>query len=242
MVIDFVEYVPDEFKKYIDEGKEFNLSPNEALDSGLIDHLAREVETNLTIQDYYSSYYSAHVLTDREFDINLSKLLNNRGDKDYNKRSSILKNLDHLVPFIDGVSIEKLLKLRTSEGESFQVYRDKLNKLVKTNNLSSAESRELYLDEIQPEINKINLTLKNNKKMLWGNIKTNVLLASTYISTSLFTGILPTNVDKVVASIGGFGFAKSIGQDVLKLIKQPEIKKNELYFLWKTNNERTNKI
>jgi hypothetical protein len=98
------------------------------------------------------------------------------------------------------------------------------------------------LDEIQPEINKINLTLSNNKKLLWGNIKSNVFLASTYISTSLFTGILPTNMDKVVASIGGFGFARNISQYLLNLIKQPEIRKNELYFLWRIQKEKSNKV
>jgi hypothetical protein len=102
------------------------------------------------------------------------------------------------------------------------------------------DSKQIYQDEIRPELNKINLTLKNNKKVLWGNIKSNVFLASTYISTSLFTGILPTNIGKIVASVGGFGFAKNIGQDVLKLIKKPEVRNNELYFLWKIKQD--NKI
>jgi hypothetical protein len=242
MVLNFVQYVPDEFKKYVKEGEEFSISAQEAAEGGLINHLSAEVEMNLSVQDYYSSYYSAHVLTDREFDIKLSRLLNKNADNELINRSETLKNLAHLVPFVDDVSIEKLLKLRASEGDAFQVYRDKLNKVVKNVNINEKESRQLYLDEIQPEINKINLTLSNNKKLLWGNIKSNIFLASTYISTSLFTGILPTNIDKVVASIGGFGFAKSISQDILSLIKQPEVKKNELYFLWRVQQERSNKI
>ena len=41
------------------------------------------------------------------------------------------------------------------------------------------------------------------------------------------------DIDKIVASVGGFGFAKNIGQDVLSLLKNQEIRKNEFYFLWK---------
>lgn len=242
MVLNFVEYVPDEFKKYVRNGEEFSISSQDVVESGLLNHLSSEVEMNLSIQDFYSSYYSAHVLTDRDFDVKLNKLLNRNSDNEQTNRGEILKHLAHLVPFVDDVPIEKLLKLRASEGDAFQVYRDKLNKVVKNVNINEKEAKQLFSDEIQPEINKINLTLRNNRKLLWGNVKTNVFLASTYISTSLFTGILPTNIDKVVASIGGFGFAKSISQDVLNLIKQPEIKKNELYFLWKVEQVRSNKI
>jgi len=240
MLINFLKYVPENLKMMAKKGERKKLSSTDIKKSGITYHLLNEIERNLSIQDFYSTYYSCHVLTDREFDIKLLKLINKDIYEQNARQGEIVKNLNHIVPFINDVPIEKLIKLRNKEGESFQVYRDKINSLVKSDLLTVQDSKQIYQDEIRPELNKINLTLKNNKKHLWGNIKSNVFLASTYISTSLFTGILPTNIDKVVASVGGFGFAKNIGQDVLNLIKKPEVRNNELYFLWKIKNE--NKI
>lgn len=240
MVVNFLKHVPENLESKAKKGKRIKLGDSEIKDSEVTYFLLNEIERNLSIQDFYSTYYSCHVLTDREFDIKLLKLINKDIYEQNARQGEIIKNLNHLVPFIDEVPIKKLIKLRKKEGESFQVYRDKINSLSKSNLLTIQDSKQIYQDEIRPELNKINLTLKNNKKVLWGNIKSNVFLASTYISTSLFTGILPTNIDKIVASVGGFGFAKNIGQDVLKLIKKPEVRNNELYFLWKIKQD--NKI
>ncbi|PHR14986.1 MAG: hypothetical protein COA40_02180 [Aequorivita sp.] len=240
MVVNFLTHVPKNLENKAKKGERIKLRDAEIKDSGVTYFLMNEIERNLSIQDFYSTYYSCHVLTDREFDIKLLKLINKDIYEQNARQGEIIKNLNHLVPFIDEVPIKKLIKLRKKEGESFQVYRDKINNLSKSNLLTMQDSKQIYQDEIRPELNKINLTLKNNKKVLWGNIKSNVFLASTYISTSLFTGILPTNIDKIVASVGGFGFAKNIGQDVLKLIKKPEVRNNELYFLWKIKQD--NKI
>ena len=240
MVVNFLKYVPENLESKAKKGERIKLNNSEIKDSGVTYFLLDEIEKNLSIQDFYSTYYSCHVLTDREFDIKLLKLINKDIYEQNARQGEIIKNLNHLVPFIDEVPITKLIKLRKKEGESFQVYRDKINSLSKNNLLTIQDSKQIYQDEIRPELNKINLTLKNNKKILWGNIKSNVFLASTYISTSLFTGILPTNIDKIVASVGGFGFAKNIGQDVLKLLKKPEVRNKELYFLWKIKQE--NKI
>lgn len=240
MVVNFIKYVPENLKSKARKGERIKLNNSDIKNSGITNYLLNEIEKNLSIQDFYSTYYSCHVLTDREFDIKLLKLINKDIYEQNARQGEIIKNLNHLVPFIDEVPIKKLITMRKNEGESFQVYRDKINSLSKNNILTIQDSKQIYQDEIRPELNKINLTLKNNKKVLWGNIKSNVFLASTYISTSLFTGILPTNIDKIVASVGGFGFAKNIGQDVLKLIKKPEVRNNELYFLWKIKQD--NKI
>ncbi|WP_321281061.1 hypothetical protein [Marinifilum fragile] len=241
-VVNFVEYVPDAINKVAVKGKSVKLSKSEVEKSGVLYYLLNHIEKNLHFQDYYSAYYNCHLLTDRNFDIELLKLVNNDVYEKHTKESEILKNLDHMVPFIDSVPINKLLKLRKEEGESFEVYRDKLSKLIQVKNLSSKESKQLFNEEIRPEINKMNLTLSNNKKVVWGNIKSNIFLASTYISATLFAGILPANIDKIVASVGGFGFAKNIGQDVLSLLKNQEIRKNEFYFLWKIQKDNKIKI
>ena len=238
MVINFVEFVPDSLKFKAKKGKRIKLTPKEVSDIGAHMFLFREIEKNIAMQDFYSSQFSCHVLTDREFDIQLLKLLNKDEYTRNSKRGDILKNLNHFVPFIEDIPLENLIKFRKNEGEAFEVYRDKINNIVKKENLDIKDSKLIYEDEIRPELNKINLSIKNNKKLLWGNIQSNIILASTYVSTTLFTGILPTNMEKVIASVGGFGFAKNITQDALKLIKKPEARNNEMYFLWKLSKKK----
>ena len=242
MVINFLEYVPDDLNKLAVKGKSIKLSKKQVEKSGVLHYLLNHIEKNLHFQDYYSSYYNCHLLTDRDFDIELFKLINNDIYEQHSNQSEILKSMGHFVPFVDEVPVEKLINIRKNEGESFEVYRDKMNKILKLENLSVKESSQLFHDEIRPEINKMNLTLSNNKKAVWGNIKSNIFLASTYISATLFAGILPAEIDKIVASVGGFGFAKNIGQDVLSLLRNQEIRKNEFYFLWKIQKENKIKI
>jgi len=169
-------------------------------------------------------------------------LVNKSFSQSHLKKAEILENMNHIVPFVGDASIESLLKFRKNEGEAFQVYRDKLNKIIKLDSLSIQDAKEIYSDELKPELNKMNLTLKNNKKVLWGNVKTNIVLATTYVSASLFTGVLPSNIDKIVASVGGIGFAKTISKDIIQMINKPELRENEFYFLWKIQNRKRIKI
>lgn len=241
-VVSFVKDIPENLTKLAVKGKRVKLSKNDVEDSGVLYYLLNHIEKNLHSQDYYSSYYHCHLLTERNFDIELIRLVNNDIYEQHSKESEIFKNLDHLVPFVDEVPIENLIKLRRNEGEAFAVYRDKLSKILTIDNITLKESKQLFYDEIKPEINKMNLVLSNNKKAMWGSIKSNIFLASTYISATLFAGILPANIEKIVASVGGFGFAKNIGQDVLSLLKSQEIRKNEFYFLWKIQKDNKIKI
>ena len=43
---------------------------------------------------------------------------------------------------------------------------------------------------------------------------------------------------RMLATVHFLNILKSIGADVLKLIKQPEIRNNEFYFLWKVDKEK----
>ncbi|MBJ6116693.1 hypothetical protein JAO76_00715 [Pontibacter sp. BT310] len=244
IVISFVHYIPNPLKRIKIIGEKIKLTPDVIKESGVLYDFLVPLSDNLYIQNFYSRYYSANILTNREFDIEMSSLLNDRfhASSETSQRSRVLQSINHLVPFINDVSLTKLLQLRQNEGEAFEVYRDKVNKLTKNIALSEVEAKDIYNDEIRPELNRINMTLKHNKKLLWGNIKSNVLLASTYVSASLYSGILPSNIDAVVASIGGFGFAKSISDDIIKLIAKPSAQENELYFLWKLQSSSRIKI
>lgn len=242
IIINFRYYVPKPLDSIEVGSTSIKLEKSIISQTGLQYYIINDVIDNLTIQDYFSKYYSAHVLTNREFDLGLLQLINSDQNlkPKTQPRSEILSKIDHFVPYIDKISLKKLIKLRKDEGEAFQVYRDKLNKLAKVNANNKVELTDYFQDEIRPELNKINLTIKNGKKLLWGNVKSNIVLATTYISASLFSGILPSNIDKIVASIGGFDFSRTIGQDLIKIIKNPAIRENELYFLWKLY--RDNKI
>lgn len=243
IIINFKKYTPKVLAPLKLKKGGIQLSPEQIKSSGLLYYLLGDILKNITIQDYYSKYYSAHILTNRELDLTILNLINK---KTFNieqiPRADILKNIDHFVPYIGEISLKRLIDLRKNEGESFQVYRDKINSIVKMTNLDGKDYSDIFKDEIQPELNRINQTIKNNRKHLWNNVKSNIFLASTYITATLYSGVLPSNINEIVAAIGGFSFAQTIGQDVINLIKQPAIRENELYFLWKINQQRTIKI
>jgi hypothetical protein len=244
IIMSFIKYVPKALSKIkiINNSTKLGLDPIK--ESGLIFWIVNDIINNLSVQDFFSRYYSAHVLTNREFDIKILSLINDNQQQADNLfyRAEILKQVNHIVPFIEKVNLKKLIELRNKEGEAFQIYRDKLNMIVKLKGAEKVELKDYYNEEIRPELNKINYTLKNSKKLLWGNIKSNILLASTYISASLYSGILPSNLDTIIASVGGFEFSKSIGQDLIKILKKPTVRDNELYFLWKLQNDNKIKI
>ena len=71
--------------------------------------------------------YNTRYLTDRPFDHMLLDLLD---EPERPTESELVARASHALPFIDGLDTATLLKLRSEEGEAFQVYRDKVKELV----------------------------------------------------------------------------------------------------------------
>lgn len=230
-----VIYLFDEIPELIQEkykpGGSIQLTPHEIKTSGAHFLLSKRILTDFAYQDYYSQLNKTNILTNREIDFDLQNLGNGHSAE----LRPLFKKLSHEIPFISDSNINKLIKLRKNEGEAFKTYQDAFSSALKTvKTLSGNEVEELYLDTIRPELNKIQLTIMNSKRLLWGDIKRDVVIGSSFVAAGLSAGFVPDNIGQIVSAVGGIKYAGQLAKNIQGLITEPQtIKENPYYFLWK---------
>ena len=211
------------------------LTDRQVRDAHLLDFVIEEILTDIQVQEYYSRKYGAHYITNRPIDFELLSIVNN--DTVQIKSKNVTKNISHEIPFIKNVPIKNLIELRKKEGEAFQVYRNTIKNL--TSDISEyAIDKQIYFDIIKPELDKIDLTIKNSKKIIWQETYSDFLIHSGYVAVGLTTGLLVPNIGQITAAIGGLNFFNKVGKNIQKLISDSENLRNEnFYFLWKVKEK-----
>ena len=136
-------------------------------------------------------------------------------------------------------SLDSIVKLRQKDGESFQVYRDEMNRILKhCDTLKPDEVTEMYRDIILPEINKMNRTILLHKQDLKKSIRKDVFISSAAILIGSFANVLPLDYPSVLGLLGGVpAIAKTIS-DIQSLGSDSSIKNNSFYFLWKLGKQQ----
>jgi hypothetical protein len=221
-------------KRISNRKKRLRLTGKEIVDFGLVDDMVNPVIDDLITQNFYCNAYGASYLTNREID---SVLFFKNGKKNQiNEGKKIYDSLVHKLPYIHTVNLKTLLNLREKEGESFQLYRTSLSNFL-SNIEGNGKLEQAFNDEVLPELNKINLTLKNSRKLILNDLTKDFFLGSTIVTIGLFTNLLPANINQVLATLGGINYADKFANNVKKLLtRESEIKNNRYYFLWKIKN------
>lgn len=203
----------------------------------VIGRFIQEILDDVIQLGVYSSLYRLNYLTDREVDINAIEATNTDEVKRFS--CALSKGLSHSLPFVQKVSIEKLLKLRQEEGESFQVYRDALSSTLNNLNASDAgKMRQAFNDMVLPELHKIDLTMKNARKLLHESIRGNIIFSSGLVTIGIASGLLIPEAGKILSAIGGIKFGMDVLQTINQLLKEPaSIIDNKFYFLWKVRQQ-----
>jgi hypothetical protein len=203
----------------------------------VVDHLAKPIIIDLIQQDIYSTEYGFNYLTDRETELRVLESTNDDDARVFSK--AIAEGFSHSLPFVQKVSLGKLLKLRQEEGESFQVYRDAVAGVLR--NLKPADAgkiKQAFEDEILPEVRKVDLAVSNAKRMLGESIATNIIFGTGLVTIGLATGFLPPDIGKIVAAIGGVQSGMNALQNLRQLVREPnQIRDNKFYFLWKVKQK-----
>jgi len=234
--------LPHFLERHLDPKKPHRLSRGELLESGILESRIYPIVNDIALQNWYSNLYGAHYVTDREMDFDLIAAINHSETNIYSK--AFMEALSHSVPFIHNTELSKLIKLREKEGESFRVYRDALALTMKSVTSSDVkEIRQAFDDLVRPELNKVDLAIKNSRKLIWGSLKRDLLCGTGFIMIGLFSGLLPRNIGAVVAALGGFKFTSALVDKASKLLQEPtEIRDNKYYFLWKVKKESYRKL
>lgn len=191
---------------------------------------------DLILQNIFTKQYGANYLSNRYVDFNVISAINNQEENILSH--ALIESFQHSIPCIMNASIERLLDLRFKEGEAFEVYRDSIKQAVKSSlKEDPSKFRDVFNDIVKPELNKIDLTVKNSKKLLTDSIRSDLIFAAGFISVGLYGGFLPPTVAATVGALGGFKYAKDILDKSNRLCSDPhEIRDNKFYFLWKIQN------
>ncbi|MDQ3819775.1 MAG: hypothetical protein M3362_19160 [Acidobacteriota bacterium] len=199
----------------------------------IVKDLAGWILVDLIQQDIYCSKGDLNYLTDRELDLSVLEATNDPAKKRFSK--ALIEGFSHSLPFIQNVSLNKLLRLRMEEGESFQVYRDSVSAMLKSLKPADSEKiKEAFEDVVVPELRKIDLTIKNTKKLLRESITSNIIYGTSLVTVGLAGGFLSPDAGKILATLGGFQFGMNALRSLHQLMKEPgSIRDNKFYFLWK---------
>lgn len=197
----------------------------------VIERWIKPVIDDLFYQKWHATFYDTKLLTDNNTQIDIATASMNL--ENYAHSESLYSNLQHFMPTIINRPLNEIIEFRTKESELFLVYRDKLDSLIKNSyGWSHTQIREMFEDEIMPEINQINFKLKNWKSDLRVSSNEKLLLGFGTVAVGLISGILPENITEIIAAVGGYSALESYNKS---LKPDNEAKNNDLYFLWKMN-------
>jgi hypothetical protein len=153
--------------------------------------------------------------------------------------------LSHPLPFVDNVSLKRLLQVRAENGEAFLVYRDAVREVLSSaQGKTAAELHEAFDDAIRPELNRIALTLKNARSQLATSAMVDLAITVASVSIAAFSGLLPATLGipkevlDVGAALGGWQGVRGLASTAAGVRRAPrEVADNRYAFLWKVRRE-----
>lgn len=235
-----LDHLPPSLHKFdnllnTNESVTIELQEKDIVQSDILDMRISPIVNDMMIQNWYSQLYGgANYLTNRKVDLDIISAINEPSVNIFSE--AIIDSFHHSVPFIQNTQISKLIKLRLSEGEAFNVYRDALSSALKSSLLAKEPRylKEAFDDIVRPELNKIDLTIKNSRKILWDSLTRDVVYGTGFITIGLYSGLLPPEMGNMMAALGGFKFVYGLLEKSSKLLQESDdIRNNKFYFLWK---------
>jgi hypothetical protein len=221
-------HTPPEIAKFFKK-KEYRFSQKEVIKYKLYRYLLGPSVNDLYAQKY-SFQNERFFLTDNELETQIIDYLGGH-------RPSMVSHLSQNLPLVSGVKPEKIIKLRQEEGESFEAYRNSVSRVMEElgSKRSPSELKDAMSDLVQPEINRINLVIKNHKKYLLEKAAKRAQFDVLVLAAGLFGG-LPIDPVSLNIIYSGLGLREVSGIiDDLQESKQipEEARNSNLYFLWR---------
>ncbi|MFC3861832.1 hypothetical protein ACFOPQ_13780 [Deinococcus antarcticus] len=191
--------------------------------------------THTIIESELEKFYkSSTYLTSRDVEAKVMEI--SGGTLNASKSQKLTSTISHDVPFLDNISVWKMLEFREYEGEKFENYRDAVKRAIREYDSKNKDSNEIVNDIILPEIHKIDSTMKRYKESQSRSTKLEVGLGLGGLLIGL-SGIssVPT-LSSAITALGGMATIRSLGQKLLDKDTPPkEVFDNDYYFLWKMN-------
>lgn len=218
-------------------------SMKDARKLGLFNDEIDRIIDDLSMQNATANRFNCQYITDRALDLELMDIISDKRARSFNRAA--VEALSHPLAFVDQVPLDRILKLRKDEGESFLVYRDAVREVLSSGQgKSSTELRELFDDTVRPELNKIDLTVKNARKRMATSTLIDLTIAFASVSIAAFSGLLPAKLGipkeilDVGAALGGWKGATSLASNIAQIRSTPkEVTDSKYAFLWKMRQD-----
>ncbi len=219
-------------------GKEISLSRQVRKKLGVDRMLSDRVIENIAFELTVAQSLGTTFLTDRE--LHISALAELGGGTELTKRNAIIRqHLTTIVPFVDDVPFEELMRIRQGEAEAFVAYRNALNRAVDQYRdlatiFTHQSARQLYSDVIEPSISRLNARVAGARRTA---LKSAALSAVSWvgaISFGMYTGFVPTDLVKAAAALGMTKVLADLTTTALAARDaKTSICDEDFYFLWK---------
>lgn len=224
--------------KNIESGRPVNISKTLIKKMELHISYAHLVATNSIYGLSTSKCLNTSFLTENELHLSL---LNSLQPNDEVSRRNLIaaKHMTSIVPFVEDVDINNLVKLRTRENESFLIYRKALTQAINefaksSKTFSEKDAKSLYADVISPTLAELDQKVIKAKKDLIRKPARSLTGVVGAISFGLLTGIIPPDITPIASALGLAKFGADFIKDVMATgDKEDVIREHQYYFLWK---------
>lgn len=186
----------------------------------------------------YCNEQNAKLITNKTSDSMFLAL--NKNIQEIGKMKEYIDMLpEYELLIIQNLCLKDVLKLRQEEAESFNKYRIALNKAVIEQNKTSdiMDWRKIYDDIIYPEINNLDMKMRQIKEGRLNRFFGTMAVLGTTIIANKFGNILPSGFNTGIKSIGTSVSAAGINFLIDKTsASKYEMQNNDYFFLWKLRN------
>ena len=152
--------------------------------------------------------------------------------------SSLLPNKNQFlldIPFATDASISSIIELRQANEESFEVFRNAINKGIREYDSERDTFELLNTEIIEPQISNLELLIKNSKKKFRTHAGVECFIGTTSLLCAYF-GIITL---QDVFALWGISGATSLIHNSIDHFQNQDIKSDPMYFLWNLNNSIT---
>lgn len=220
--------VPKHFKKYL-KHKKIQLPKNEV--KLYIDSLILNGAVNTIMMQYgtISRKNERTFLTNNQVEAEILNHLKNKNNIQ-GFSPNLLEGLNHLIPFVRGIKLDKVINFRRKYEKEFENYRNSINKVLNDTkgSKSQVEFEGALKDIVEPNLKTLdNIFIKKQWEILDKNIKGSL---TCLIGISL--GIATKNIELFSSSLVEGAYASiNCLKEQYKLERSQ--RENNYYFLWK---------
>jgi hypothetical protein len=221
-----------------DAGEQVLLSPAARKKVGLNEELAELAVADISFELLSAQCFGASFLTDRPVHIEALEVLSANSELERRNRL-VREHLTSIVPFVEGVPAEDLLRLREVEGDAFVVYRQALNQAIEEyrargGSFNERDARALYGDVIAPRLAALDNRVKSARKSLLKGTAIKIGTWAGVISFGMYTGFVPPELAVAAQALGLTQVvAELAGSTIRGLDADQHVREDSLFFLWK---------